>query len=159
MKLHTVAALALAVVAGGVGLSADVWAGGAGGGNESCWVNTGSSLGNPIQGTVAIHGVNTGSSFILESVLRLQSSGKEQVFRGRAAGVQVISPTGTACDVLQGVGGTAPLGANGTIQQAFVLGAQALKVNNRSLVGLDWTQVPNSASFMTIVEVTIYPTP
>lgn len=158
MKLHTVAALALAVVAGGVGLSADVWAGGAGGGNESCWVNTGSSLGNPIQGTVAIHGVNTGSSFILESVLRLQSSGKEQIFRGQAVSL-VISPTGTACDVLQGVGGTVPTGANGTIQAAFGLGGKVLKVNNRSVVGLDWTQVPGSANLMTIVEVTIYPTP
>ena len=155
MKLHTVAALAFAVVAGGMGLSSNAWAGGAGGGNESCWVNTNSSLGNPISGTVAIHGIPNAGAYNLDAVLRLQSSGKEQLFRVSVPSIQVVSPTGTACDLL----GANPLNGSGqTIQTAFGLGGKVLKVNNRSITGLDWINpVPGSGNNMTIVEVTIYP--
>jgi hypothetical protein len=157
MKLHTVAALAVAVVAGGVGLSADVWAGGAGGGNTSCFVDTSSSLGNPISGTATIHGIPIAGAYNLDAVLRLQKSGQEQVFRVHVPGVQVVSPTGTACDLLAAI----PLNASSqTIQAAFGLGNKQLKVTNRSITGLDWINlVPGSGNNMTIVEVTIYPAP
>ena len=155
MKVHTVAALAFAVVAGGMGLSADAWAGGAGGGNTSCYVNTSSSLGNPISGTATIHGIPDGSAYDLDAVLRLQKSGQEQVFRVHVENALVVTPTGTACDLLA----ANPLNAVGnTIQTAFGLGGAALKVTNRSITGLDWINpVPGTANNMTMVEITIYP--
>ena len=164
MKLHTVAALAVAVVAGGMGLSSNAWAGGAGGGNLSCLVDQAKPLGPAVHGTVAIQGVFTGGGFNLDAILRLEYHGKEQIFRASVPNAQVVTDAGTACDLLQAetLGGGGPRNGDGqTIQEAFGFPVDAvLKLNNRSITGVDWINpVPGTGDNMTIVEVRIYPIP
>src|SRR5688572_21654083 len=98
MKTYAALSIAFLVGIGSAALSSPAWAGGGGGGNLSCFVDTTTAIGPSMFGTGALHGIPLGGAYNLDAVLRLQWSGKEDVFRAFVPNAAVISPEGTACD-------------------------------------------------------------
>lgn len=156
MKLHTVAALAVVVAAGGMGVSSDAWALG-GGTLASCQLDSANSLGNAITGTVTATLTNAaGVNATVDAILRLQYGGKEKVFRAHVP-LQLIS---SGEEILCGVLAANPTDASGaTIQTAFGI-TTPLRINRRAIAGQSTLEpVPGAfpALSMAIAEVTIYP--
>jgi hypothetical protein len=155
MKRHLVQISMVFAAAACLGVSGAAWAGGGGTGDISCYVNTSSSLGPSLTGTVVIHGTGDGgATYNLEAIFRLKWSGSEKVFRVHVPSVIVASPEGTACTLLAAGPTTA---GNETIGAAFGLGAPILKITNRSLNSVDWVpNVPGTLNKMTFADVEIY---
>jgi len=155
MKLHTVAALAFAVAAGGMGVSSDAWALAGGDPNATPCLLTGGG-GNSMSGTMTIAADTYDGTTAtgIDVTVRLQWKGKEQVVRAFVASVSVSSDAGVVCQLLRYNSNA----LSTSILNAFVLPPTGLNLNNHSITGISWDAVPGSGGHYTgIGEVVLYP--
>lgn len=155
MKLHTVAALAFAVAAGGMGLSSDAWALAGVDPNATPCLLTGGG-GNSMSGTMTIAAAAYDGTTAtgIDVTVRLQWKGNEKVVRTYVTSVNVTSDAGVVCQLLTANGSA----LSTSILNAFFLPPTGLNMNNHSVTGISWDAVPLSGGHYTgIGEVVLYP--
>lgn len=154
-----------------IGVVSQSQAGGSGG-VAPCQVNTSSSLGPNLIGHAAITvSASAGGAGVVDATLRLRWGSKEDVFRAYLPSASLSTPEEVLCQVLKAYptcptcnDGQGPLNSAGvSILTAFGINASTIKINNKSLTGVSFDQVPGSGGALGgahssgLGEVTMYP--
>src|SRR6266852_3650772 len=107
----------------------------------ACLVNTSSSLGNTLQGTItAVVTDYTGAAGVVDATARLQWKGKERIYRMHLGLVPVVSPEDLTCQVL--AADPIDVDSGQTLSQVVGVSPSNFKLNTRSITGVNFNPVP-----------------
>jgi len=126
----------------------------------ACLVNTSSSLGNTLQGTItAVVTDYNGAAGVVDATARLQWKGKERIYRTHLGDptnlVPVVSPEDLTCQVL--AADPIDVDSGQTLSQVVGVSPSNFKLNTRSITGVNFNAVPGGgATSSAIADATIY---